>query len=296
MQYTRKNCEFLSHGKHCRGWMYLPVGAEKPPVVLMAHGLAAEKEFVLPAFAEQFAARGLAVFLFDYRHLGESEGAPRNLVSYRRQLQDFEAALAWLHTVPEIDADRIGLWGTSYSGGHVIKIAARHPEIKAVSAHVPFADGIANMKTMDLPLVFKLLGAGCRDLLHVLTGQEPYCVPVAGKPGSVAALTGPGALEGYMSMVPQDSSWENKMPARFALTFSYYRPTTAAARIQCPVLVIMGTHDQAVDPASIRKMAAKIPDCRFIELPMGHFDAYTGELFEKIVVVQGDFLAEKLLV
>lgn len=295
MSFTRIDRNFMSQGKICKGWLYLPAGAEKPPIILMAHGLACEKDFRLPAFAEHFAASGMAVFLFDYRHFGESEGLPRNLVSYRRQLQDWEAAIAYLHTISEVNAQKMALWGTSYSGGHVISVAARHPELAAVSAHVPFADGMTSIKTMGLLPMCKAAGAGLLDLLHCLTFQNPYCIPVVGQPGTLAVMSNPGLMEGYLGLVPEGSSWENKLPARFALSASYYRPTAVAARIQSPVLLIMGERDTAVYPPSIRKMAGKIHDCTFIELAMGHFDSYSGELFARVVELQRQFLAEKLL-
>lgn len=295
MGFTRIDHQFSSHNKTCQGWLYLPEGVEKPPVMVMAHGLACEKDFGLPAFAEHFVELGIAVFLFDYRNLGTSEGMPRNLVSYRRQIQDWEAAIRFVKRIPEVNDIKIALWGTSYSGGHVISVAARHPELAAVSAHVPFADGMTSIKTMSLVQMGQVVGAGLRDLLHCLTWQSPYCIPVVGQPGSLAVMNSPGSMEGYLKMVPEGSSWENKLPARFSLSASFYRPTAVASRIKCPVLLIMGEQDHVVYPPSIRTMAGKINDCTFIELPMGHFDSYGGERFAQVVDLQSKFLGQKLL-
>ena len=138
------------------------------------------------------------------------------------------------------------------------------------------------------------VGAGMRDLWHGLTFQSPYYIPVVGQPDSLAIMNSPGTMEGYLGMVPEDSNWENKLPARFALSASFYRPTAVASRIKCPVILIMGEQDRAVYPPSIRKMAGKIHDCTFIELPMGHFDSYSGELFTRVVELQSEFLEQKL--
>ncbi len=294
MSFSRIDKQFPSQGKLCKAWLYLPDGVKKPPVVVMAHGFACEKVFGLPAFAERFANNGMAVFLFDYRHFGESEGEPRNLVSYKRQLADWEAAIAYVQDISEVNGAKMALWGTSYSGGHVLSMAGHHPELAAVSAHVPFADGLTTIKTMGLLQMCRAAGAGWRDVFRILTFRNPYYIPVVARPGELACMNSPGSLEGYLAMVPEDSSWENKFAARTCLTASFYRPISGAAKIKCSVLLIMGDEDSVIYPPSIRKMAGRIPDCTFRHFPMGHFDSYMGELFEEIVAIQSQFLAEKL--
>ena len=92
-------------------------------MVIMAHGFGAERTFGLPAYAERFLQRGMAAFLFDYRNFGDSDGEPRNLVSNHRHIKDWEAAVAHVRGLPDIDTEKIALWGSSYSGGHVIVTA-----------------------------------------------------------------------------------------------------------------------------------------------------------------------------
>ena len=128
--FTRTDVDFVSSGTRCAAWLYRPRGVARPPVVIMAHGFGAERTFGLPAFAERFAAAGLATLLFDYRGFGQSDGQPRNLVSPRRHVQDWKAAIAAARRLPEVDTDRIALWGTSYSGGHVIVAASEDPAIR----------------------------------------------------------------------------------------------------------------------------------------------------------------------
>lgn len=273
----------------------MPEGIKKPPVIVMAAGLACERDFGLPAFAEHFAENGMAVFLFDYRYFGVSEGEPRNMVSYRRQLQDWETAIQFVHSIPDVNAAKMALWGSSYSGGHVICLAARHPELAAISVHVPFADGLTSVKTMTPMQMVQVIGSGWRDVFHCLTFRSPYYIPVVGQPGSMAVMNSPGMMESYLGLVPEGSSWENKLPARFALKASFYRPTVAAKKVKCPVLLIMGSQDNVIDTASIRKMAGKIKDCTYIEMPMGHLDSYSGELFTQVAERQSMFLQEKFL-
>src|SRR5260221_6559381 len=116
-------------------WLYLPDQARSGGRVLavaMAHGFGAVKEMYLEPFARRFAAAGIAALVFDYRSFGASGGEPRQRVLPRDQIEDYRNALTWLSLLPEIDANRLGVWGTSFSGAHVIQVAAHDPRVKAV--------------------------------------------------------------------------------------------------------------------------------------------------------------------
>ncbi len=110
VSFERENCDFVSHGVDCAGWLYRPAESENPPVIIMAHGLAACRSYGLPTFAERFAAEGYAVFVFDYRGFGDSAGEWRNNVDVNRHGEDWDAAIAHVKTLPGIDAERIILW------------------------------------------------------------------------------------------------------------------------------------------------------------------------------------------
>lgn len=114
----------------------------------MAHGLGAVKEMRLDAYAERFTEQGYRVLVFDYRHFGESEGSPRELIDIERQLDDWAAALHYVRALPTVDKRSIVLWGTSFSGGHVIEVARRDPEVAAVISQCPFTDGLASARTL----------------------------------------------------------------------------------------------------------------------------------------------------
>jgi dienelactone hydrolase len=104
------------------------------------------------SYAERFCEAGYACLVFDYRNFGDSEGAPRQLLDIRMQLQDWTVAVAYARTLPGIDPNRIGLWGTSFSGGHVIATTARLPGIAAVVSQCPFTDSVASLGSVD-PLI-----------------------------------------------------------------------------------------------------------------------------------------------
>ncbi|MFC2000591.1 alpha/beta hydrolase [Chloroflexota bacterium] len=291
----RTDSDFYSHGTRCSGWLYRPGGIERPPIVIMAHGFAAEKTFRLPAYAERFVQEGIAVFIFDYRCFGDSDGQPRNLVSPRRHVQDWKAAIAHVRTLPDIDQNRIALWGTSFGGGHAIVAAAKDQHIMVVTSQVPYVDPYSSFRVHGLGDIARGWLAGLRDVIRMLTFRSPYCIPVVGDPGTLAVLNAPGAKEGYEAIVPEGSSWRNECPARIFFTGSLYRPIKVAKRVNCPTLIVMAEEDTLISPRSLERTAARMLNARLVRMPLGHFDVYSGEGFERVVEVKAAFLREHLV-
>lgn len=292
--FSRTDSDFISHGTRCAGWLYRPDGVLNPPVVVMAHGFAAERTFRLTAFAERFAENAMAAFAFDYRNFGDSDGAPRNLVKPRRQIEDWESAIDHVRTLEGIDRERIALWGSSFSGGHIMVIAARDPGISAIISQVPFVNGASFAMHMGLKYVAQAIGAGLRDILQMATFRGRYKVPVVSDPDAFAVLNTPECKAGYLGIVPQDSGWKNECPAAFLLTSALYRPTTYAKRVRCPALVMLAEKDSLIPPDSVKKAAEKMKNSEVISLPIGHFDIYLGEHYEMAVQRQIDFLKKHL--
>jgi pimeloyl-ACP methyl ester carboxylesterase len=110
-------------------------------LVILAHGFGGTHAARLWAYAERFAAGGASALVFDYRHFGESAGEPRQLLSVRRQLEDWRAALAFGRSLAGVDPSRVALWGTSFGGGHVVRLAAGEPRVAAVISQAPLASG-----------------------------------------------------------------------------------------------------------------------------------------------------------
>lgn len=293
--FTRTDSDFFSRGTRCGGWLYRPLGVERPPVVIMAHGFAAEKTFGLPAYAERFAEEGIAVYVFDYRCFGGSDGQPRNLVSPSRHVQDWRAALDHVRDLPEIDQGRMALWGTSFSGGHVIVTAAHDPDIRAVIAQQPYVDSLPAFRRAGLKDILRGSMAAYRDMFRVLTLRGAHCIPVVGDPGAFALLNTSDARSGYLSMVPPGSSWKNECPARIVFTIAFYRPTTVARKVRCPALVVIAEKDSIVSAHSVEKAAARMENARLVRIPCGHFDVYTGDGFEKTIELETDFLKKYLI-
>ena len=138
---TRLN--FPSGGQHCAAWLTLPEGEGPHPVVLLIHGGGATHAMMLDQYERWFSQAGLAVVAFDFRHLGESGGLPRQLMSISRYFEDIDAALAFIRGRPELDASRVALWGTSFGASHVVATAARRRDIAAAVVQCPILQGRA---------------------------------------------------------------------------------------------------------------------------------------------------------
>src|SRR5215831_10534605 len=145
----RRDIEIKAEGTILRGWFYTPDRASgKTPAIVMAHGFSAVKEIYLDRFAEQFAAAGLAVVVFDHRNFGASEGQPRQEIDPWAQVRDYRHAITWTQAQPEINPRRIGIWGSSYSGAEVLVVGAIDRRVKCVVCQVPLINGFQNIQRL----------------------------------------------------------------------------------------------------------------------------------------------------
>jgi pimeloyl-ACP methyl ester carboxylesterase len=295
----RRDVAFDSDGVTCRAWTYEPSEwVPRPaPCIVMAHGLGGTRDCALEPYAQAFAAAGFFVLLFDYRHLGASDGIPRQLIEISSELEDWAAAIAYARSMEGVDPRRIALWGTSLSGGHVLIAAARDPEIAAVSAQCPMLDGGASARMLAkdsgfLTLV-RLGWAGLVDRARALLGMRPYYLPLVAPPGKLAAMASHDAWDGMRAIVPPN--WRNEVAARLFLVLPCYRPIRAAKSVKCPVLLIACEKDSVASPAAAAATATRMGDkARLVELPIGHFDVYRGKWFERSSEEQVAFFKETL--
>lgn len=295
LTFTRTAVSFDSRDEACAADLYLPTGQAHPPVVIMAHGFGALRSFRLPAYAERFAADGLAVLTFDYRTFGESAGEPRHLVNPWRHLEDWRAAIAFAQRLPQVDGTRVALWGSSYSGGHVMVLAAEDPAIVALVAQVPYVDSVTTIAKLGVGYSLRATPHGLLDLGRQLLGLPPHYVKVVARPDEFGVLNTPESWPGLMAILPEGTDWENKCCARILLTFPLYRPIASAARVRCPALVMLAQHDSLIAPGAVRRAAARMARAELVEYPVGHFDIYQGEFFDDAVGRQSAFLRHHLL-
>ncbi|MGC0366454.1 cephalosporin-C deacetylase-like acetyl esterase [Rhodococcus sp. 27YEA15] len=153
----REDVEFSSDGVTVRGWLYRPDTDEDVPAVVLAGGWCYVRELVMPYYAEAFVNAGMAALVFDYRNLGVSDGAPRQHLDPKQQIRDYQNALSFLERTDGIDNDRLGAWGISYSGGHVMILAATDPRVKAIVSQIPVIDGYRNMRRIHGTIGYRKL-------------------------------------------------------------------------------------------------------------------------------------------
>ena len=267
------------------------------PCIVMAHGFAGTVDSGLMPFAERYANAGLDVLAFDYRHFGASEGEPRQLLSIARQQEDYHAAIAFARGLEGVDPERIVLWGSSFSGGHVVPVAVTDGRVAAVISQVPGMDGLKTVVKLvryagPLQLARSTM-AGLRDLIGSLRGREPVMIPAVGPPGSLAAMTTPDAEPGYRAIT--GPSWRNEVAARVGLTLAAYRPGRQAGLVPCPILIQIADRDSVV-PVKAAQDAAWLATGRseVRTYPIGHFDIYAGPPFEQATRDQIHFLRRHL--
>jgi len=248
----------------------------------LAGGFAVTKGPGTDLFAGRFHAAGFTVLAFDCRHLGDSGGQPRQIQRIREQIADWQAAIAFAPTLLGVDPTRVGVWGFSLSGGHVLRVAARNPQVAAAIAQTPNADGPAatrNAARHQKPLaMLRFTGRAVLDALGSLVGRQPLLVPLAGEPGTVALLTTPDALDGGRALDPDNRypNWQQEVAARSALRVGLYRPGRYASRVQCPLLVLVCDQDQSALAAPAVRAAKRAPHGELVRIPGGHYEPFLG--------------------
>ena len=254
----------------------------------MAHGFSAVREQRIDVTAQRFAERGLGVVLFDYRSFGASGGEPRQVLDIQAQLADWRTAIAWARA----NYASVGLFGSSFAGAHVIELARTEPDIRAVAAQCPMTDGLAAALKIPPLTALRLFKVALQDELGSRLGRKPRYVQAVGNPGDLAVLVTPDSLPGFEAMTPEGSNWRNLVAARIGLHTMWYRPD--AGQVACPLLLCVCEHDSVISAKAAYKAAEAAPQGELMRLPIGHYEIYHGEWFERVASRAGEFLARHL--
>jgi dienelactone hydrolase len=294
----RQDVRFVSDDAECAAWHYPGTNGG---CVVMAGGLAVTKEPATDQFAKRFHDAGFTVLAFDYRRLGQSGGEPRLVLPIEDQLADWQAAITFAASLPGVDADKVAIWGFSASGGFVLDVAARNPQLAAAIAQTPHADGPAGLRnaaSFQKPLaMLRFTGRGVLDALGGLLGRPPLLVPLVGPPGTVAMLSTPDAVsDGIRALSPDDRypDWQQKVAARSALRLGFYAPGRRASRIECPLLVLVCDQDTTAMPAPAVRAANRAPRGELVRMPGAHYEPFLGG-HEQAVGAELSFLGRHLL-
>lgn len=294
---ARTDVTFDVHGTPVSAWLYLPKNTTAAvPCIVMAHGLGGTKDMGLERYAVRFQRAGYAVLVFDYRHFGTSGGEPRQLIWIPSQLEDWTAAIAYARGRREIDPEKIALWGTSLSGGHVIVTAAQDKRIACVSAQCPGLDGRATAEAafdrQKVGYSLRLVMHGQRDVVRSWLGLSPHTVPIFGKPGTIAIIA-TDETDGIKKLVPEN--YVNEACARIIIRGDKYRPVKHAPDVRCPVLLLICDRDSVTPPSAVDETVNALGKYAEVKrYPIGHFDIYLGDNFEKAVRDQIAFFTRHL--
>ncbi len=290
MTSTREDLRFTVGAERCAAWLYPARDAGSAggatPLIVMAHGLSGTRRDRLGAFAERFAAAGVAALVFDHRGFGDSEGEP-DLFEPARQLEDWRAAIAFGRSLPDVDGERIATFGSSMGGGNALAAAAADTRVAAAISQVPFLDVVTQAHRSSPRVTAKVLAAAAQ-------GRH---LPVLGEPHEAAVLNAPGAAAGWRHVVAigEDSRWRDRISTRWLLGRPY-RPVRNAARLHCPWLVCVGEADRVARPGPAITAARRAPLGELRTYPgIDHFDIYDGPAHEALVADQLAFLRRHLL-
>jgi uncharacterized protein len=294
---VREKVRFVSSGTECAAWHYPGTNGA---CVVMAGGFAVTKEPGTDLFAKRFCDAGFSVLAFDYRHLGESGGQPRQVVRVREQLADWSAAIDFAAGLPGVDPARLAIWAFSASGGYVFGLAARDPRLAAAIAQTPNADNLAasrNAASYQKPgAMLRFTARGVLDAVLGLAGRPPRLVPLTGEPGTVALLTTPDSSDSGAALNPGNRypDWQQAVAARSALRLGFWRPGRSAARVRCPLLVLVCDQDRSALAGPAVRAARHAPGAELVRLPGGHYAPFLDQ-HEQAVAAELSFLRRHLL-
>lgn len=285
---------FTSGRDECAAWLTLPRHPGPHPAVILIHGGGATHEMMLAQYEKWFSQAGFAVVAFDFRHLGESGGHPRQLVGQRRYAEDVDAALAFARSHPDIDPDRIALWGTSFGASHALAAAARHHDLRAVVVQCPVFSGRAVVSRAGIRHLLRFTIPIADDLVRAAFRRPRRYVPLVGEPGEAAFVNQPGALDGWRSVTPPGYRFDNRITAASGLGMLFYNAASAAPRVRCPLLVCACDRENLIDPAIVERVAATAPRALVKHYDADHFTVYHPPVVDRIVADQLDFLTAHL--
>ncbi|MFD1271500.1 alpha/beta hydrolase [Streptomyces kaempferi] len=193
-------------------------------------------------------------------------------------MADWRRAISFLESLPEVDPERIGLWGTSYAGGHAIVLGATDRRLRAVVSQVPTISGFEQGRRRVVPEAVAALEEGfSEDERAQLRGEAPRTVAVVGSdPAVPASYRTQEAIDFYLQPVP-DGVWENEVTVRSTRAARMYEPGIWVDRVSpTPLLMVVALNDTVtVTDMALAAYERALEPKRLRTIPGGHFDPYT---------------------
>lgn len=280
----RTDVEFKTEdGVTLRGWLYVSDRARGPaPAVVMAHGFSAVKEMYLDRYAEAFAAGGLAALVFDNRGFGASDGQPRQHIDPWQQVRDYRDAITFTGTLAQVDATQIGVWGSSYSGGHVLVLGAIDRRVKCVVSQVPLISGHRNARRLiRADFIAAVQAQFDADRRARYTGQPRAMIAVVAQdPTAPCALATPDSWQWFTETgKTRAPAWRNEVTLQSVEMFTEYEPGAYVEWIApTPLMMVVAARDHlTVADEALAAYNRALEPKRLVLLPGGHFDAYVKD-------------------
>ena len=273
--------EFASCGTSLRGLFLMPKEKrEALPTIVMAPGMSGVKEGSIMKYAEYFARGGFAVLAYDNINFGESGGEPRQEVDPALQRRGYRDAITYVSSRPEVDKTRIGIFGTSYSGGHVLEVAAHDRRVKCVVSQIPAISGFKAFQRLPRPAQAAALKAQDEDREARYLGKPPKTLKaVSDDPTELCAMPGLAAYDYFMEQQRIAPNWKNSLTLRSMDLYRSVENSVFTPWISpTPLLMIVALEDDLAWPdlALDAYNQAKEPK-KLVMLPGNHFCPYEAE-------------------
>ena len=275
---------FYSEGTRLSGDLFLPDDLnprEQRAGILLCHGYTGVRNLYLPDTAKALTDAGYVVLTFDYKGWGDSDGPKARLSPYGRVL-DSQAALTFLGAQSMVDADRLGIYGTSYGGATVVWTAAVDPRAKVVVSVVGIGNGRRWMRSVRHPDEFAdLLARSEQDRIQrVLTGKSEYV------DRNSVLLPDRQSLELATAARKNNPNAVGEIPLEYIDDTLGFHPEWIVDKISPrPVLFITSDDDRLVPPDESEALYAKAgqPKKLITLKGWGHYEIYTGEAFRQVI-------------
>jgi dienelactone hydrolase len=267
-------------GVELGGWLFLPEGTGSHPAITMAHGFAGVKEHGLERFAAAFAAAGFVVLVHDHRNFGTSGGGVRGDLDPWSQIADWRRAISYLETRPEVDPTRIGLWGTSFAGGHALVLGATDRRLRCIVAQVPTISGYEQgLRRVSPDALSALELAFSADDRAQLRNEPPRRqAVVSADPAVPAVYRSTDAIGFYLQSIPT-GRWENEITLRSTRAARMYEPGVWISRVSpTPLLLIVAREDTlTITELALTAFERALEPKRLALIPGGHFAPYLDQ-------------------
>ena len=265
---------FDSDGVALSGWLALPAGDGPHPLIILIHGLSGIIDLDLAEYAAKFVAGGYACLAYDHRNWGRSAGWPRAETDPWRQVADLREAISYARTLPNIDPDRIGLWGTSYGGGHALTVSALDRRVRCVVAQVPLTSG---GRTFDVWVPADKRASFLRRIGADRDARRRGELPAS----TLAATVGSETAE-WIARKDSEKRYRNELTLRsFDLLRTYEPMSFVPAIAPTPLLMIIAAQDTTTPTDWQRETFASGGEPkRLVTIDCRHYDVYMDRLDE----------------